>query len=235
MQAIGIVPTLSQAKSISCKQFAYMQPTYGWQKAFTLVSLYTCSLITLGKSISCRQFHKHKQYIYILTEWKHKFMQTTYSGSKHFRAGNVLKIFAPQPQEDGNNLNDLPVDTIHDRAWWHFPELKHNLQAHNPCSLAQACKTVNIINYCYGYSRTRETRKTEINVVYTTKGDKNRWGEWGGEQKTENQKHINSTLVFSPFDGDEQPSVTDSSERQKKQIMATMYGRIQTQEIHLTL
>ena len=71
-------------------------------------------------------------------------------------------------------------------------------------------------------------------MVNRTKGDKNRWGN-GGDSGEQRIRNINSTLVFSPFGGDEQPSVTDSSERQRKQIMATMYGRIQTQEIHLTL
>ena len=62
LQVTGTVPTLSQAKSISCRQFAHMQPTYFTQKHLLESALCTCSPLTSGKSISCRQFHTHKQY-----------------------------------------------------------------------------------------------------------------------------------------------------------------------------
>ena len=39
-----------------------MQPTYFRQKHLLQPVLCTCSSLTTGKSISCRQFHKHKQY-----------------------------------------------------------------------------------------------------------------------------------------------------------------------------
>ena len=81
MQIIDTVPTLSQAKSISCRQFAHMQPSYVSQKhllrsvctlaarlrrakTFASVSLYTCSPLTSGKSICFSQF-VHLQPAYV--------------------------------------------------------------------------------------------------------------------------------------------------------------------------
>ena len=93
------------AKSISCGQFEHRstqhnassqnhthhpytytyQPIYSaglpktnqykYAKHLPQSVLYTCSPLTSGKSISCRQFHKHKQYCTSST--KNKFMQDT--------------------------------------------------------------------------------------------------------------------------------------------------------------
>ena len=81
VQIIDTVPTLSQAKSISCRQFAHMQLSYVSQnhllqsvctlatllrqpKPFASVSLYTCNPLTSAKNICFSQFaHMQPSYV----------------------------------------------------------------------------------------------------------------------------------------------------------------------------
>ena len=88
MQIIDTVPTLSQAKSISCRQFAHMQSTYVSQKHLLQSVCTLAARLRRAKEFACQFVHLQPTYV----RQKHLFqsvctLAARLRRTKAFRAG----------------------------------------------------------------------------------------------------------------------------------------------------
>ena len=120
VQIIGTVSTLSQAKSISCRQFAHMQPSYVSQKhllqlvctlaayvsqakTFASVSLYTFSPLMSGKNICFSQF-VHLQPAYVSQKHLLRSVCTLAARLRQPKTFASVSLYTCSPLTSGKNI-----------------------------------------------------------------------------------------------------------------------------------